>query len=168
MNDFSELEAELQQLRPTPAAPELAQRIERALLETTAARPTAGILPRRKTRFAWFALGLGAAAAAAFVLLARVNVEPTAGSQMRQLAALTPAPRVLPATNSGLVPDGFTRVLYNTRNEGLVFPTTATEPVRRVRSRTRETLQWRDPRTGASLHVSYPTEEVDLIPVSGQ
>jgi hypothetical protein len=37
-----------------------------------------------------------------------------------------------------------------------------------VRSRTRETLRWRNPNTGASLRVSYPAEEVSLIPVSGQ
>jgi hypothetical protein len=66
------------------------------------------------------------------------------------------------------VPDGLTRVVYNTRDEGLLFPTEAKQPVRRVRSRTRETLKWRDPGTGASLRVTYPTEEVDLIPVSGQ
>jgi hypothetical protein len=29
-------------------------------------------------------------------------------------------------------------------------------------------LQWNNPQTGASLRVSYPSEEVTLIPVSGQ
>ena len=30
---------------------------------------------------------------------------------------------------------------------------------------TRETLQWKNPATGASLQVSYPSEHVELIPV---
>jgi hypothetical protein len=29
-------------------------------------------------------------------------------------------------------------------------------------------LRWRDRQSGAQLAVSYPTEEVTLIPVSGQ
>jgi hypothetical protein len=67
-----------------------------------------------------------------------------------------------------LVPDGMTRVVYNTRDEGLVFPADTDEPVRRVRSVSRETLAFKDPSSGASLRVSYPTEDVRLIPVSGQ
>jgi hypothetical protein len=40
--------------------------------------------------------------------------------------------------------------------------------MRRIRYQKRETLQWRNPNTGASLRVSYPSEEVVLTPVSGQ
>jgi len=29
-------------------------------------------------------------------------------------------------------------------------------------------VQWKNPQTGASLRVSYPTEEVTLVPISGQ
>lgn len=168
MSDFSELEAELKQLRPATISPELVTRIEHALAEASAATPTAGILPRPKTRVNWFALGLGVAGAAAFLLLAGVDTNQPAAKQPT-VAALAPAPAASatqPAT--GFIPDGLTRVVYNTRDEGLVYPTNATEPVRRVRSRSRETLQWKDPGTGASLRVSYPTEEVELIPVSGQ
>ncbi len=168
MNDFSELEAELKQLRPAAASPELATRIERALASVPAGTPTGGVLPRPKLRLAWFALGLGAAAAAAFLMLARLNVETPAADEAQRFAAFTPAPAATSESSSGFVPDGLTRVVYNTRDEGLVFPVRADEPVRRVRSRNRETLKWRDPGTGASLHVSYPTEEVEFIPISGQ
>ncbi len=41
-------------------------------------------------------------------------------------------------------------------------------PMRRLRYQTRQTLQWRNARTGESLRVSYPSEEVVLIPISGQ
>jgi hypothetical protein len=50
----------------------------------------------------------------------------------------------------------------------LLFADDAAQPVRRFRSQKRETLQWRNPGTRASLRVSYPSEEVSLVPVSGQ
>ncbi len=101
-------------------------------------------------------------------MLARGNVDQVA-KPLPQLAATTPAPAVAgEAVIEGFVPEGLTRVVYHTRDEGLVFPEQTSAPVRRVRSRSRETLQWKDANTGASLRVSYPTEEVELIPVSGQ
>jgi hypothetical protein len=166
MNEFSDLEAQLQQLRPAAPSPEMMKRVEQAL--ESSSTPTAGVLPKPKSRVNWFALGAGLAAAATFLVLARVGNEQPAAKQ-QTFAALTPAPSAPRAAQpAGFVPDGLTRVVYNTRDEGLVFPTEARQPVRRVRSRNRETLKWRDPGTGASLRVTYPTEEVDLIPVSGQ
>jgi hypothetical protein len=50
----------------------------------------------------------------------------------------------------------------------LHFADGSERPVRRVRYRTQQTWRWRNPETGASLRVSYPSEEVVLIPVSGQ
>ncbi len=61
-----------------------------------------------------------------------------------------------------------TRVVYTRRDEGIAFPDDSEQPVRRVRSQTHETMQWRDPSTGASLRVSYPAEELEFIPVAGQ
>jgi len=169
MNDFSELEAELKRLRPAAPSADLMARVERELSEAPVATATAGVLPRRpKMRMNWFSLGLGVAAAAAFLLLARVDID-RAQEQKPTIAAATPG---LPASASeparALLPDGFTRVVYNTRDEGLVFPRGSTDPLRRVRSHSQETLQWKNPGTGASLRVSYPTEEIELIPVSGQ
>ena len=60
------------------------------------------------------------------------------------------------------------QVVYNTRDEGLHFPAGYDEPMRRVRYQKRETLQWRNPTTGASLRISYPSEQVSLVPVTGQ
>jgi hypothetical protein len=168
MNEFSDLEAELKQLRPAAPAADLMTRVERALAQAPeTSTPTAGVLPRPKVRLNWFALGAGLAAAAALLVLARMPVDQSPAKQ-QTVAALTPAQSVPRAQTAGLVPEGVTRVVYNTRDEGLLFPTEADEPVRRVRSRSRETLKWRDPGTGASLRVTYPTEEVELIPVSGQ
>ena len=61
-----------------------------------------------------------------------------------------------------------TQVVYDRKDEGLHFAEGQDEPMRRVRSRKRETVQWNNPQTGATLRVSYPKEEVTLIPVVGQ
>jgi hypothetical protein len=171
MNDFSELEAELKKLRPRPASPDLAARIEISLTQEAAGRgtATAGVLPKpRKFRPNWFALGLGLAAAATFLLLARVNVDRP--SKAPGLALLTPAP-ITPAAKEAadtFVPAAMTQVVYDRKDEGLHYAEGADEPVRRLRSKKRETMQWKNPKTGASLRVSYPTEEVTLVPISGQ
>jgi hypothetical protein len=169
MSDFTELEAELKKLRPRGASPELTARIENALAEVSGRTATAGVLPKRRNfRVNWFGLGLGLAAAAGFLLLARVNVERGPGKR-QSVVAMTPAPFAPPIqANDAFVPAGLTQVVYNTRDEGLHFPEGADQPVRRVRSQKRETLQWRNPGTGTSLRVSYPSEEITLIPVSGQ
>jgi len=175
MNDFSQLEAELKKLRPRAASPELTARIERALTEapSTVAEvsgrtATAGVLPKRRNfRVNWFGLGLGLAAAAVFLLLARVNIDQPAKRQ--SVVAMTPAPFSPPIpVSDAFVPAGMTEVVYNTRDEGLHFPEGGDQPVRRMRSRKRETLKWNNPQTGTSLRVSYPSEEVTLIPVEGQ
>lgn len=176
MNDFSELEAELKKLRPQAVSPQLTARIERglaeapqALAEVSGRTATAGVLPKRRRNFRvnWLGLGLGLAAAAGFLLLARVDVDRPGKRQ--SVVAMTPAPfsPPIPITDA-FVPAGMTEVVYNTRDEGLHFPEGAEQPVRRVRSQKRETLQWRNPGTGTSLRVSYPSEEVTFIPVSGQ
>lgn len=170
MNDFSELEAELKKLRPRPASPELAARIEISLAHEAAGRgtATAGVLPKRRNfRPNWFALGLGLAAAATFLLLARVNVDRP--SKSTGLALLTPAP-IAPAAkvDDAFIPSAMTQVVYDRKDEGLHFAEGADQPVRRLRSKKRETVQWNNPKTGASLRVSYPTEEVTLVPISGQ
>jgi hypothetical protein len=169
MNDFSELEAELRKLRPAAASPELAARVEQAL-NAEIQTHTAGVMKRRSFQWNWLPLGLGIAAAAAFLVLARLNVDHAPKSS-HTVAVATPVPA--PPTPSGMnagtfVPSGLTQVVYSTRDEGLQFAQGADRPVRRVRSQQRETLQWRNPQTGASLRVTYPAEEVTLTPVSGQ
>jgi hypothetical protein len=173
MNDFSEIERELKKLRPVRPSQRLVSAVERALEEMREARPTAPVF-LRKYRFALpqfrLSWGLGLAAAAALVLIfLRLNW-PTPSRVPEQLAAGTPksAAAIPPVPSAQFIPTGATQVVYHTRDEGLVFPKGATQPVRRVRSHTRESLQWRNPKTGASLVVSYPTEQVRLIPVSGQ
>ena len=178
MNDFSEIEDKLRKLRPVQPSADLMTRIERALAEAPhheslhwgkRSASTAGVLPReRRFHFNWVSLGLGLAAAAALVLFARFQLERPV-KKTPALASITPVPQ-FSSTNSTaqFVPAGLTQVVYHTRDEGLHFPNNSQQPMRRVRSNSRETLRWRNPTTGASLRISYPSEEVSLVPVTGQ
>ncbi len=167
MNDFSELETELKKLRPMAVSDPLCARIERELAQS-AITPTAGLLLRpAKRRQGGWTLGLGLAAAAALVVVA-LNFHSTPPAKPPVLAQQeTPAPAVPVA--SGFQASALTQVVYGQRDEGLVFlPNQSERVLRRVRYDTRETMQWRDPQTGASLRVSYPAEQVVLTPVSFQ
>ena len=176
MNDFSELESELKKMRPRAVTPELTARIERALAQTEVSAPsevsgriaTAGVLPTKpKSRINWLGIGLGFAAAATFLVLARVSTDHPIKKQ--NLVAVTPAPFTPPIQVADtFVPAGVTQVVYSRQDEGLLFPSGADQPIRRVRSQKRETLAWHNPKTSTSLKISYPSEEVTLIPVSGQ
>ena len=167
MNDFSELETELKKLRPAPVSDELRARIEVSLAQP-AATPTAGFLPRRSRRTSlWWSLGLGLTTASALVLVWLAFFAEPPPTQTAVAQTTTPAPAEL--MSSGLQPSALTRVVYRQRDEGLVFsPNQSERPLRRVRYDTRETMQWRNPQTGASLRVSYPAEQVVLTPVSFQ
>jgi len=167
MNDFSELENQLRKLRPVQPSTDLVTRVGRALA-VERSTPTAAVLPREsRFHFNWLSLGLGLAAAAALVLFGFLRLHQPA-AKTSTVASSNPAPAISPNSNAQFVPAGLTQVVYHTRDEGLHFPTNSNEPVRRVRSQTRETLLWRNPKTGASLRVSYPSEQVSLVPLTGQ
>jgi hypothetical protein len=177
MNDFSELESELKKLRPARPSPILFARIE----EKMAASESAKIIRPDRFRINYPALGFGLAAAAVLLLLAKVSTDRRQESAENVVQNL-PAPetRSFLPSHSGrnriegsqspneFIPAGATQVVYSRRNEGLQFTDRSEQPLRRLRYQTQETWQWRNPATGASLRVSYPSEEVVLIPVSGQ
>ena len=178
MNDFSELEKELRKLRPTQPSPVLFERVGEALKNCRAVR--CGRRQWKRWRFTetpynWWSLGFGLAAAAVLILFAAVTMERRHEHQ-QTVAQSSPAPETRPAplgtersiSPSRFVPAGGTNLVYNARDEGLHFADGSERPVRRVRYRTQQTWRWRNPETGASLRVSYPSEEVVLIPVSGQ
>jgi hypothetical protein len=179
MNDFSEIENELRKLRPAQPSPILFERIEEAMMD----RKVVVSSPRRPERllYNWWSVGIGLAAAAVLVLFAAVNMErhQERGEKIAQSSSASEIRPVLPGHRGDngtarssfpgkFVPAGATRLVYNTRDEGLQFAPTSGQPLRRLRYQTQETWQWRNPTTGASLRVSYPSEEVVLIPVSGQ
>jgi len=190
MNDFSELENDLKALRPARPSPVLFERIEGAMGKDCKASVAAYATGwrgwyRRFTEapYNWLSFGAGAAAAAAalVLLLARINTDQTRNGdkEIAQGPSASETKAVLPALTSPrkiggsmasnkFIPSGATQIVYNTRNEGLQFADGSRQPLRRLRYQTQQTWQWRNPSTGASLRVSYPSEEVVLIPVSGQ
>jgi hypothetical protein len=173
MNDLSQIEKELRKLRPARPSPILFERVEQAM---TNGRPVASHDTKlERLRYNWLSLGFGLAAAAVLVLFAAVRMERQQESG-KEIAQTSREPEAAPLLNRAqrststdkFVPAGATRLVYNTRDEGLQFAGSSGQPLRRMRYHTRETWQWRNPTTGASLRVSYPSEEVVLIPVSGQ
>ncbi|PYK45588.1 MAG: hypothetical protein DME46_03830 [Verrucomicrobia bacterium] len=165
MNDFSELESELKKLRPAQPSAGLMSRVGSALAD--ARESTAKVIRPQQFRINWLGLGLGLAAAATFLIFARVDFRPTDKTK-QTVASATPFLQQKAAALPNYQATGLTQVVYSKRDEGLVFSPNAEAPSRRVRTAKRETLRWRDRRSGAQLAVSYPTEEVTLIPVSGQ
>lgn len=184
MNDHTELENELRKLRPLQPSAELLARLEQRIVnpgEQSEVRDK--IVRPDRFRISWQSIGLGLAAAAVLLLLARAGFQSspkqpvTVSTNRSDVEAAAPgatrnSPAVAAATattpSDQFLPAGATQVVYNTRDEGLMFPDGSEQPLRRFRSRTRETWQWRNAATGASLRVSYPSEQVELIPVSGQ
>ena len=172
MNDLSQIEKELRKLRPARPSPILFERIEEAMIDCRAVASPA-IKPDR-LRNNWFSLGFGLAAAAVLVLFAAVKMERQESG--KEIAQTSREPEAAPLLNRAqkststdkFVSAGATRLVYNTRDEGLQFASSSGQPLRRMRYQTHETWQWHNPTTGASLRVSYPSEEVVLIPVSGQ
>ena len=184
MNDHTEIENELRKLRPLQPSAELLARIEEGIVNSTEQSEISDRIVRPdRFKVSWQSIGLGLAAAAVLLLLARVGfqlpdqTDNVAKNQADVEAAVPAAKRNSPAVAAAtatttpsdqFLPAGATQVVYNTRDEGLMFPDGSEQPLRRFRSRTRETWQWRNAATGASLQVSYPSEQVELIPVSGQ
>jgi hypothetical protein len=161
--NFNELEDQLRKLRPAQPSADLMNRVERALAEETSTSTT-GVIPReRRFHFNWFSLGLGLAAAAALVMFAFIRLQQPV-KKTPAVASTSSAP----VSTNRFVPAALTQVVYHTRDEGLRFPINAQQPMRRVRSHTHETLEWRNPKTGATLRISYPSEQVSLVPTTGQ
>jgi hypothetical protein len=195
MNELSDLENDLKALRPAQPSPVLVERIEEAIGKECRASTAAGVSAWRRfieAPYNWWSLttGLAAAAAAVVLVLARINTDQTR-NENKEIAQVSPGSertQALPGLRqpgaSGpvhghnavagptalnkFIPAGAMQVVYNERDEGLQFTDSSSQPVRRLRYQTRETWQWRNPKTGASLRVSYPSEEVILVPVSGQ
>jgi hypothetical protein len=179
MSDFSELEKELRKLRPAQPSPVLFERVGEALKDSRAGIKERRSVARRwgglEIAHHWWSLGFGLAAAAVLILFAVLTIERRHEHQ-QTVAKSSPASETRPVplererstSRSRFVPAGGTNVVYNARDEGLHFADGSERPVRRVRYHTQQTWRWRNPETGASLRVSYPSEELVLIPISGQ
>jgi hypothetical protein len=169
MSDFIEVEQELKKLRPLPPSAELLSRIEGGINAGTPAVASLEQKAPTPVRLDW--LWLGATLAAAAIVLLFVHFQVPSAKHVENTVANSPAPATRPptaVTQVQFVPDSSTRVVYHAQDEGLLFADGSDQPVRRLRTFVRETQRWHNPATGASLRVSYPSEQIELIPVAGQ
>jgi len=165
MNDFSEIEQELKKLRPAQPSHGFLARVEQAIADPEIGEDK--IIRPNRFRRNWIALGVGVAAAALFLVLAQISTRHRE-KQSERIAQNPAATETRSTSANQFIATDATQVLYNTRDEGLHFTGGSKGPMRRLRYQTHQTWQWRNPATGASLRVSYPSEEIVLIPISGQ
>src|ERR1700747_3175938 len=143
MNDFPELERELKKLRPVQPSAELMSRVGSALANS--GEGTARVIrpePRRSGsdfRMNWLGLGLGMAAAAAFLIFARGDFSPNHKAHTT-IASATPSLQHKAAALPNYQATGLTQFVYSKRDEGLVFPAGAEGPSRRGRTAKRGTV----------------------------
>jgi hypothetical protein len=170
-DDFPDLEAELQRMRPRLPSLELRNRLATALDRPDAPTAPRASAPLSTTSWWPWKWALGSAAVAAVVALALVtarrpgSVEQAADQTARPTEGAVAGP--LPATAA--VPDLYKpvsaeNVLYDSRDEGLVILDDGTA-ARRVFQRYLDTYTWRNSRTNASLRWTVPRDEVRVIPV---
>ena len=149
----NDLEHELRRFQPAPPSEGLQRRLAAVLDHPT----------RSPAHTWWQRLGFnGPAAAIGWGLLS-----PAAAAAMAMIFAgqrtasePLPSPVVLPVTQAA-------NVLYQTVDEGVVM-NGSQQPVRRVRYRSADQVRWHNPQSGAQWEVSYPREDVLLLPIQAE
>src|SRR5256886_17362576 len=119
MNDFSELERELKKLRPVQPSAELMSRVGSVLANSE--EGTAKVIRPEQFRINWLGLGLGLAAAATFLIFARVDFHPNDGPK-QTIASATPPWAQKAAALPNYQATGLTQVVYRQRDRGRGFP----------------------------------------------
>jgi hypothetical protein len=170
-DDFSDLEAELERMRPCAPSSELQARLAATLDQP--ATSSASPVGTHRSAFSWrtWKWVLGSTAVAAAMLLALVitrlpdPVGPTAGQTAHPANGTVAGPfPVTPASPDLYKPVSVENVLYDSHDEGLVTLDDGAA-ARRVFQRYLDTYTWRNPRTNASLRWTVPRDEVRVIPV---
>ena len=176
-DDFTSLENELRGLEPLAPSQRLDDAIGAAFGEP---------LISRESKTWWQRLGFNRPVAAlcwgtispavtAVMVVAALRFaasaqlpSPPANHSATGTGVATTGPRggvVYPGVRSGTeTPTRSVNVLYQASDEGVVLDG-ANEPVRRLRYRSTDLVEWHNPRTGAAWEVSYPREDVVLVPI---
>src|SRR5207237_9021578 len=141
MNDFSELEGELKKLRPVQPSAGLMSRVGSVLANSE--EGTAKVIKPEQFRINWPGLGLGLAAAATFLIFARVDFHPNERTK-QTIASATPSLRQKAAALPNYQATGLTQVVYSKRDEGPVFPAGSEGTSRAARTSQRGVVEWRD------------------------
>jgi hypothetical protein len=153
IDELDELERELKQLRP--------RRVDAALLGRMAAELEQPAIPAWDR---WVRWALPAGAGLVLGLVAVRFAEPAVGPGDARTNARPPAGY---AAVGALPPVAAEKFLFEAADDGLLTLADGTA-VRRIRSRSLDTVTWRDPATNASLQWSVPRERIRLLPVVAQ
>lgn len=169
--DLSDLERHLRRLQPTPPSERLENRLANVLdLSQNVSPRTAGAwwqrlgFNDRAAAFWWGLLSPAAAAAAAMIFAENWRVD------QKSPAPLVASPYLAgksAATHDDPRGSRAVNVLYQTLDDGVVMDTNH-EPVRRVRYRSADQVRWHNAQSGAQWEVSYPREDVVLVPVEAE
>ncbi|HEY5550309.1 MAG TPA: hypothetical protein VIK52_00365 [Opitutaceae bacterium] len=161
-DDFTDLEHELQQLRPRAVPAPLVGRVAKDLAEPPRRR---GILAEWRT---WILPAAAAAVLAVTVTSIPFIVREGAITQ-ETVAARAPSDSAGTASPSAqaarLHPVRATNVLYDAVDEGIVY-LDADTPAQRMRLSYLDTITWENPRGGESLQWTVPREEIFFVPVT--
>lgn len=159
---------ELRRIRPGEPPLRLGEAIGRELAPPGAAAPARPALPRSVKISLWTSWSLTALAAClAFAFGLR---QPAAAGRLTSAPTGAPggeSPPTVPAVSADpapLQPVSSRGYLFSARDEGLVMLEDGL-PARQVRYQFIDTLQLRRPGDHASVSVSYPREEIRLVPV---
>ena len=161
--EIDDIEALLRRWRPRELRDDLTRRI--ALDLECPPRPLAAWWQRLGFNAPWAAAGWGLAVPA-LVILTTINAFSYPKTTP---STVTPAERNTASVSSDLPPawqaSKATNQRLETNDDGVVLDALQ-RPVRRTRYRSEDTVSWRNASTGAELEVSYPREDVVMIPVT--
>ncbi len=172
MNDeFTDLENELRGLRPRATSRQLEDQIGAFLdhhrSERNATTWWQWLGFNRAFAAVWWG-ALSPALTAALVIIVMRPAEVTRSpSPLTGHSSVEPAEPATQGFLANLKSTKASNVLYEALDEGVVLDA-GQEPVHRVRYRSADLVQWRNPATGANWEVSYPREDVVLVPVQAQ
>lgn len=156
IDDLTDLERELQSLRPRRASPRLEAGIAAGLAQSLPASHRRSATSW--TSWKWTNWGV-AAALVTLMVLVTVNQPPLAVPAPAGASVATS-----PAAVPGYTPVAAERTIYSADDEGVVILADGTSG-RQLRSRYVDTITWRDPASNASLRWSVPQEEVRVVPI---
>jgi hypothetical protein len=162
-DDFSDLEAELQRLRPREPSPALRARLAAALDQPATSAPSRFSGPHVGRSWSWILWPVATTAAVALIVVVGQRQGAVAPGK-----SLSNGPVVVQASAPAAdlyKPVSTENVLYDSRDEGFVTLADGTA-ARRVFQRYLDTYTWRNPRTNASLRWTVPRDEVRIVPVS--
>src|SRR5882724_1565866 len=150
-HEFTELEAELRALRPSPLSEDFILRVERSLAAPSSSRFSA----KNRLSFEWVSWPIAASFVGAMAWLSH-GASPAAVD--------TPSGTGEAAAFATYKPVGAENILYDVREEGLTTMADGT-PARQVRDRYMDVITWKNAAATSSVRWTVPRDEVRLVPI---